>query len=172
MKREITLFLFAFVSIFLLNSVLAQETANQTVQINSFVLPENFQSFAGFIFGIEGEQAVNIPNFIVLLCLFIILLLIIRSILDFIPIFDKFLIAWPVSLIISLLSSRTGALWEVSQFIFALTPGRASLKASFIVILLVILFYGLKILLRIVKIEVKKAKIEKSKMSGLKQGIK
>ena len=151
------------------------ETINKNVNnalTQEFQIPENLQIVGRLIFAIkEGE--IDFSIFIVLIAIWVVLLMLIRAALELVPLFEGDWKSWFVAVIVTLLIANTGAVNEMALFFFNLggfvqgLKEYGILKLIFTLIIIGILFYGLFVLLRIIRHEIKK---EKRRGEGFKVG--
>ncbi len=194
MKKELMLVCLAsIILIALINTsiVLAQETAptaqsavsvpqedvgkevvdssNKVLESN-VAIPESLQIIARLVLGITPDTPVSVDELIILICLWVILVLIIKTILEFMPFFGEGWKAWVGAVIITMLSSMTGWMRSLSQmwFIFgSFFKGQDLLDIILNVILLIVFTFGAITLINMMK---KKGGKEESEALGFKTG--
>lgn len=136
MKKWLISILLSFL---LISLVCAQETAtsataetakiaanaNQNFQTSSnaflesdITIPENLDLFAKVLFGLEESNTIDLSGLIILLALWIIILLILKSIMELIPLFEEGWKAWLGAIVVTCLISTTGSIRDAAVFWF------------------------------------------------------
>jgi len=187
MKKKIILCL---LFVLLLGFVYAEETvpqqANADVNIGKdfqsysnnllskqITLPDYLQSPTKVIFGLE-DNSIDIQNFIVLFSIWFFLVFLIQAVLEIVPFFGEGFKSWLGAIIITLLISITGTITNATNWLFgfgwtiSLMKEWGLLKIIFTVLLLVVLTFGLKKLLHIMK---QGGEEGKASINGLKTGV-
>jgi len=132
-------------------------------------VPENLQIFARILFGIQGS--IGISNFIILICLWIVLFILFLDILKFVPFFEGDIKPFIASFILTCLVSITGAITVFANFllelanIFGILSRWSILRVVAAIIIVVLFFYGLKLLIDFLN---KRLIIERSDEGGLR----
>jgi len=126
---------------------------NQTMGVP---IPAWVQNAADFAFKLEGKS-VDFHDLIILIALWVIIMLIIKSILEIMPFFGKGWKSWLAGAIVTLLASISGGITRGGIWILGLADsikwldrfGRA--KVAFVVIFLIIVGYALMKLVKLVE---------------------
>ena len=126
-------------------------------------VPGNFE-FVGSLFGVK--DGLDLRHLIVLLCLWLLLFLVLRQVLEVTPFFGKGWISWIGGAIITMIIALSGGLKESADFFFTLGGFFGVLRGQsvfqlFISIFVLLFFYTIfaKILKKVVR-ESRKAKAE------------
>src|SRR3989344_4638963 len=186
------IFLGLIIGLFLISFVAAAEQTGEaqatgTAQVTSFreasnkilsqdvTIPENLQTPARMVFGLNIGEQIDFQIFVILFALLIILLLVVHEILEIIPIFGSRVKSWIGAIIVTLLASVTGAVKQTALFFFDIGGYVQFLKdwgiLRFLVVLIfliILVYYGFFRLLRKIKREEEEIKAEQA---GLKVGI-
>ena len=172
MKKEIIIGLLLILCIgFIWAAETASQEANANINIGKdfqsysnnllskqITIPDYLQGPTKVIFGLE-DNSIDLQNFIVLFSIWFFLIFLIQAILEIVPFFGEGFKSWLGAIIITLLISITGSITKVANWLFgfggtiSLMKEWGLLKIIFTVILLVILAFGLKKLLHIMKHE-------------------
>jgi len=126
---------------------------NQTMGVP---IPAWVQNAADFAFKLEGKS-VDFPDLIILIALWVVIMMIIKSILEIVPFFGKGWKSWAGGIIVTLLASISGGIKEGGIWILGLADsikwldkfGQA--KVAFVVILFIIVYFALIKLIPLVK---------------------
>ncbi len=185
MKKSIAfiVFLLLFVSLVHAEDAVANETATSIVNVSEGIknvtsgiyeqsnnaleqkvaLPENF-AFIGSLFGVKGD--VDLRQVIVLLCLWLLMFLILRQVLEIVPFFGEGWQSWAGGASITTIAALSGGLNEMANFFFSLggffgTIRNQSLFQLALSLIVLLAFYTImsKIMHKVVK-ESRKAKAE------------
>ena len=191
MKKRL-IFLGLIIGLFLVSFVAAAEQTGEaqaagTAQVTSFreasnkilsqdvTIPENLQTPARMVFGLNIGEQIDFQIFVILFALLVILLLVVHEILEIIPIFGSRVKSWIGAIIVTLLASVTGAVKQTALFFFDIGGYVQFLKdwgiLRFLVVLIfliILVYYGFFRLLRKIKREEEEIKAEQA---GLKVGI-
>jgi len=186
------IFLGLIIGLFLISFVAAAEQTGEaqatgTAQVTSFreasnkilsqdvTIPENLQTPARMVFGLNIGEQIDFQIFVILFALLVILLLVVHEILEIIPIFGSGVKSWIGAIIVTLLASVTGTLKQTALFFFDIGGYVQFLKdwgiLRFLVVLIfliILVYYGFFRLLRKIKREEEEIKAEQA---GLKVGI-
>ena len=167
MKRWL---IFSLFFIIILNSlVLAAIDTN--LSVNELELSEGLASGARFVFNLPAVESVTLSYLVILIALFIFLLLVISSLMRFVPFFEGWK-AWAGSVIVVLLISFSGGIRGSAQLFlgFQTNFGRfAQIGFIFLSIILLIIGWGLAQLLKMVR---NKVGVEVAQQMGLNLSIK
>ena len=122
-KVFVFLFLFVMMSSFVLaaNSGIAlfRDRPNDVLD-QSVEFPEEIKSITRVAFGLDEDHNVDLQVFIVLLGIWIVMLLIVKSILDIVPFFGVGWKSWIGGIVVTLLMATTGALRISAEFFFSI----------------------------------------------------
>ncbi len=135
-------------------------------------IPEGLRFFAKVMFGVEDRE-VDFSEFIVLVCLWIVMFIVIAQTLSVMPILNKGFQKWLGALIVVCLIGFTGALMQVVDLYFdfanfiGILEKYGLLKVFVgIVIILILLFGSMKVIKSIERREEKNLLEEKAEMAG------
>ncbi len=150
-------------------------TGNLQASTNEFLsrditIPAQLEIFSKILFGVNESSTIDLSTFIVLAAIWVVFLLIIKSLLEIIPLFGDGWKSWLGAAIITALSSITGSLKDAALFFFGLGnffKNQGILKLIFTIIPLIIIGYGAIKLLHMLKHNAKKAKREQE---GFEEG--
>ena len=155
-----------------LNFSIANNNVNNALE-KDIQIPESLKSVVAVVFGIK-EGSIDAADFIILVCLWVMLLLLIHEAVSIAPIFEKQYLSWSVAVIITLLIAITGAIRTMADFFFGIggfikiLSEWTILKLVFTLILVGILFYGASYLLGLLR---RKATIESEEEKGVQEGV-
>lgn len=177
MKRGTIIFL--FIGLMLITLVSAQGndtnltdfgwwTDNEAI-VQQVQLPEGFQIFTRVIFGINGEIPFDV--FIVLLCIWAALFLLLQRIVKSIPLF-KGGVSWLASFVIICIISVLGTIRQLSIMFLHFTDildflEWPILKLGVLIVVIAIIFFGLALLIKFME---KKEELDNVDRHGLKTG--
>jgi len=119
-------------------------------------IPDYLQGPTKIIFGLQDNN-IDLQNFIVLFSIWFFLVFLIQAILEIIPFFGEGFKSWFGAIIITLLISITGSIRNAANWLFgfggaiSLMKDWGLLKIIFTILILVILAFGLKKILHILK---------------------
>jgi len=159
--------------VLLIGFVYAEEAASQEVNTNvnaekdfqsysnnllskQITIPDYLQNPTRIIFGLENSD-IDLQNFIVLLSIWIFLVFLIQAILEIIPFLGEGFKSWLGAIIITLLISISGMIRNAANWLFgfggaiSLMKEWGVLKIIFTILLLIIIVFGLKKILHILK---------------------
>ena len=127
--------------------------AISNISVNELELPSALTSATKVIFNIPAGENITLSYFVILVALFIFFLLLISSLMQFVPFFDGWK-AWVGALVITLLVAFSGGIRASTQLFlnFEVNFGRfAQIGFVFIAVILIIIGWGLTKLLKMVK---------------------
>ena len=135
------------------------------------VIPSNLEAFTKYLFALDNTKTIDLQTFIIYIAFWIMLLLLIKSALEMIPIFGDGWKAWLGSLIVTILASSSGGLKAISIWFFSL--GKLFKQTSFLwlvfdFLILVLLFIGVTMFLKKAK---SKMGEEKARAIGMKTSM-
>lgn len=145
----------------------SNQVMNYDVQI-----PSELKAFSAIFLGI-GNYNISVSQFITLLCIWFMFLILLRSILDFVPLFGEDWKAWIASIIISCLVGITGVFVKVGEFFFDFKKSITFLKdydlfyLLIVLIIMTLLFFGFYNLMSMLKKESRK---DKARSEGYEEG--
>jgi len=145
------------------------QTAQNKVLEQEIIIPENLQLVARVAFGLKEGESINFNLFIVIIVLLVCFALLMQSIIQFIPFFKQKWVIWAVAVVVTFITSSTGAFIAITNFFFGF--GRniqflqkwGLLNLALIIIVLGIFVIGLKKLLKMLK---KKVEVESAENIG------
>jgi len=132
-------------------------------------IPDNIQIITRILFGLQGQGGIDFSEFIVLIAVWIMIFLIIHSILQVVPLFG----GWKAivgGIVITCIIAISEAIKYIAMFFFnlgnffSILARWSILKLLFALIIIAILTFGLKIILKILK---NKAIIEQAEEKGI-----
>ena len=177
-KLLIVLLIFVFLLSLLLPFSHAQDESVLSIGQESFArnfgevtLPESFVQPIRLIFSIPLGEDITLSYLIVLIAMYIFMLLVVLSLIQFVPFFSGAK-AWIGAIVISLLISISGGVRESATFLlsFNVNLGKlASVWFVFLALILIVLDWGWMRLLKMVK---DKVGVEVSEQMGLDLSVK
>jgi hypothetical protein len=120
----------------------------------NIVIPSGLEGFAKYLFNISSDKPMDLQTFIIYFCLWIMLLLIIKSAFEILPIFGEGWKSWLGAIVVTIIASSTGAIKTVAIWFFSLGKSLTKTSVLWIVfdfLVLVLLFIGLTIGLKKMK---------------------
>jgi len=148
--------------------VKSNEALSREIQI-----PTGFDTVVKVVFGIKPEQPILFEEGIILVALWSFVLLIMVSLVGFIPLFAGKLMKWAASIVIMLLISITGGFYQGSLFIlglvnmFEFTSKNKMLGMFLVIVIIGVLGWGLTKILGKFK---NQAEVGKAERTGLEIG--
>ena len=101
------------------NSYFVLAAENVTNSSSLQIIPEGMQSMARYMFALDSSQVINLSHLIILIVLFVSILLILSSVMEFIPFFEGFK-SWIAAVVITLIISIAGGFKDAAYFLFSL----------------------------------------------------
>ncbi|MEK6895377.1 MAG: hypothetical protein AABX48_02560 [Nanoarchaeota archaeon] len=123
---------------------------------SQITIPQNLEIPARLVFGLTLNDKLDIQTFIILICLWIFLFLILRNIVQFIPSFEG-ASSWIGAVVLTTIFSATGILKSITLFFldigdnFGLIAQIGPLKLVLYIIGIIVLFYLINIIIGIIK---------------------
>jgi hypothetical protein len=186
MKRGALIFVFVLFNLMLLSFFISaaeslvvmpnasssgiQSSAEKSLS-EQVVIPANLEDFTRIFFSLDNTTSIDLQTFIIYLAVWIMVLVIIKSILEFIPFFESNWKAWIGAVVLSALISTTGGLKAAAIWFFnfgKLFTKTSTLWLVFDFIILAVIFFGFSKLLKILK---SKSGEEKARSIGMKTGM-
>jgi uncharacterized membrane protein len=175
MKKSVVII--AFLALFLLTLIsagFAQENATEQQGLEKQVqIPENMQGLARVLFGIKPDTTIDFQHLIILFAAFLIVFLVVRDFIGFIPFFDSKLKSILGAFAVTIISGSAGGFIMFADFMLSIGSLFGWLKTQSILNLTIalIIFVSLYLVLNKVSENMKsEAKIEEARQAGEKAG--